>query len=150
MLKKYNNPETSIAYGIGHGGIEIIITLGITYALYVLVSLGVNVFDGVTTKTVLDTIASIENTTIIIAMIERILTLTLHIGLSIFVFKAVKDKKYIWYFLAIILHAITDMPAALYQTGQLSLLFVELWCATLAIISICIGIKLYKGMQKEE
>ena len=35
VLKKRKNRETSISYGIGHGGFEVIFLVGVTYAAYI-------------------------------------------------------------------------------------------------------------------
>ena len=35
VLRKRKNKETSISYGIGHGGVEVILILGLTYIQYI-------------------------------------------------------------------------------------------------------------------
>ncbi len=49
----------------------------------------------------------------------------------------VKNRKLIFYFLAILIHALIDFPAALYQTGTIENIFVvEIIIAIIAVIAI--------------
>ena len=42
VLKKRNNKETSISYGIGHGGVEVMLILGLTFITYISYSFMIN------------------------------------------------------------------------------------------------------------
>lgn len=152
LLKKFDQTkEMSIAYGIGHGGIECLLTLGVTYLLYSLALLGVSFGDETVTNSLLVSINSIDLTILPIAVIERILAMCLHIGLSILVYKSTTDKKYFYlFFVAILIHMIADIPAGLYQGGLLtSLIAVELITAVIAITTLFVAIKIYKNMEEE-
>lgn len=151
LLKDYKEIETSVGYGIGHGGIECILTLGITYLLYTIVILGGSLGDSVADAAVISTISSININIIPLAIIERVLAITLHIGLSILVFGAVNYKKYRYLFVvAILIHMIADIPAGLYQAGAItSLLIVELLTAVVSVSTIVLAIIFYKKMEEE-
>lgn len=152
LLKKFDKTkDMSVAYGIGHGGIECVLTLGVTYLLYSLALLGVSFGDDTITNSLLKTINGIDLTIVPLAVCERIFAMCLHIGLSIFVYKSTTNKKYFYFFpLAIIIHMIADIPAGLYQAGYItSLVIVEGFTCVYAIAVLLIGIKLYKGMEEE-
>jgi uncharacterized membrane protein YhfC len=59
------------------------------------------------------------------AALERLITMLVHIGLSLVVWRAVERRQIGFLALAILLHAVVDFPAGLYQAGQLSGLAVE-------------------------
>ena len=79
-------------------------------------------------------IMSITPGTACLAGAERIFAMLLHVGLSVLVFYAVKQSRPLWYVLAIALHALFDVPAALYQFGALPNVYVVE--AILAVYSI--------------
>ena len=129
VLRKRKNRETSISYGIGHGGFEVILILGLTYIQYIAYAVMINTG---TFGTVIEQVASqapeqlgsVESVVSLltgfsfadfgIAFVERIFAVLFHIGASILVFYSCKDKKHFWlYPLAIILHTGMDFVAAL-------------------------------------
>ena len=133
VLRKRKNRETSISYGIGHGCGEAMILLGITYIEYIVFAVMINLG---TFQTVIDQataqapdqintvyalagqIASFSMASLGVALFERVFAVLFHIGASILVFYACKDKKKTWlYPLVIILHTAMDFIAALTLTG---------------------------------
>lgn len=78
----------------------------------------------------------------------------LHIGLSILVFYACKDKKKIWLFpLAIILHTLTDFTAALniVKVANFSIWELEVIIAAFGTITFCSAyFLLYKKDSEEQ
>ena len=69
-----------------------------------------------------DTIAAFSLSDIGIAFVERVFAVLFHIGASILVFYACKDKKHFWlYPLAIILHTGMDFIGGLYIFNVISL-----------------------------
>lgn len=55
--------------------------------------------------------------------IERIFAMMIHMSLSVIILYAVKERKYIYYVLAILIHAVINFPAALYQVGAIKNIF---------------------------
>jgi len=129
VLRKRKNRETSVSYGIGHGGVEVILLLGNTYFTYlvfaVLINLGVfrTLIDKVAEQapgqvdslySLAAQIAGVSFAGMWVGMVERIFAVLFHIGASILVFYACRDKKKFWlYPLAIILHTALDFIAGL-------------------------------------
>lgn len=124
VLKKRKNKETSISYGIGHGGFEVMLILGLTFITYISYSLMINTG---TFKVVIDQainqapdqadqlyalagqLASFSVSDLAVSIVERIVAFLYHVGASILVFYACKEKKYLWlYPLAIVIHTVLD------------------------------------------
>ena len=151
LLKNHKEKNISVGYGIGHGGIECVLTLGTSYLLYTLVILGVSLGDPSTDAIALQAINSIQTTIIPVAVLERIVSIILHISLSIFVYKAAnKTESFYLYPVAILLHMVSDIPAGLYQAGLItSVMLVELLIAIITIVIFIFAIKMYKNMKDE-
>lgn len=149
-LNRYDTKEISVGYGIGHAGVECILTLGITYLLYVIVLAGGSLGDSATNLSIIQTIDMIDTSLVPIAMLERIIAMCTHVGLSILVFKAVRYQgSFYLYIVAILLHLITDIPAALYQFGMIqSIILVEVITMIIALIILFFGIRTYKTLEK--
>lgn len=129
LLRKRTNRETSISYGIGHGGIEVVFVLGLTYFQFLSYAMMLNngTFGTVVAQvaekapeklsqvqSVIDSLTGFTFTTLLAAAVERVFAVLFHIGASILVFYACKDKKKFWlYPLAILLHTAMDFVAAL-------------------------------------
>lgn len=161
VLKNRTNKETGISHGIGHGGFEvmfILVSLGVqnlTYAAMinggtfgVLLNQGVlSEADIATLNAIPEQLASWSLGMTVIWILERVFAMLLHVGLSIIVFNAVKQKKIGLLFLAIALHMIIDTAPALYQKGVMSLITTEIVIAIMTIVFFVIiyGIFYKKG-----
>lgn len=143
FLKKYDNPKDSITYGIGHGGIESILVLGIMSISSIAMAKMIN--DGTLMQSLnglsegqLNSI-NLQVTSLsqygffkmLLEVFERIIVMALHISLSVVVFYAVHRKKIAYLFLAILFHSIFDIPAALFQCGIIT----HLWLAEIILFA---------------
>ena len=133
VLKKRKNRETSISHGIGHGCFEVIFIMGVAYVTYIAYAIMINtgtfgtVVDQVMSqdpdqaealKAVASGIASFPFVNLVLGIVERIFAVLFHIGASIIVFYACKDKSRFWlYPLAILLHTAMDFVAGLTSAG---------------------------------
>lgn len=147
LLKKYEERETAFSYGIGHGGMEAILTVGANYLVLAVASLAIGTSSEGQYTAVLPALAGITPGICAIALLERISAMIFHISASVIVFTAARERKRIWYYpLAILLHALLDVPALLFQRGMLPLLVVE---AIVILFSVNLGafaLKLYKSL----
>lgn len=137
VLKNRTNKETSISYGIGHGGIEVVFILGLTYVNYIIYAIMINtgLFQTIVDQVIaqapdqvsqIDQIVSLLTTfsgaSVMIAVVERVFAVMFHIGASILVFYACRDKGKFWlYPLAILLHTAMDFVAGLVIFNVLSI-----------------------------
>lgn len=127
ILKPYRRWEDGVAFGIGHGGIEAILIGGATALQNLIFALSINkgTFEGqFAGKLPTYMIEGIRSSLInaptyhfLIGGIERLFALCIQVGLSVLVLYGVKNKKYIYLLYAILLHALVDFPAALFQKG---------------------------------
>ena len=133
VLKKRKNRETSISHGIGHGGFEVMYLMGVSYATYIVYAVMINsgtfgtVVDQVmaqapdqadTLVVVANGIASFSFANLALSIVERVFAVLFHIGASIIVFYACRDKGRLWlYPLAILLHTAMDFIAGLTTVG---------------------------------
>ncbi|MCJ7841573.1 YhfC family intramembrane metalloprotease [Lederbergia sp. NSJ-179] len=143
VLKKYRDWKDGLSFGLGHGGFEAVVLVGIS-------SIGTLVMAIMINNGSFDSILSVDPSLQIVkdqltgsaalvwlGGIERISAIAIQLGLSILVMYGVKNRKIIFYFLAILIHAIIDFPPALYQTGMIENIFVvEIIIAIIAVIAI--------------
>ena len=126
VLRKRTQRETGLSHGIGHGGFEAMFILGITYIEYFAFALLLNqglfvelliepVKDSLSSDAIAQITGIVEQITTFtaatmgLALVDRLLAVAYHIGASIIVFYAVKDKKKWWlYPLSIIIHTVID------------------------------------------
>ncbi|MBR6473385.1 MAG: YhfC family intramembrane metalloprotease [Firmicutes bacterium] len=153
VLRNRRNRETAISYGIGHGGIEVIIVLCMTYITYIVYAVMINtgtfqaLIDQVAAEmpsqtdamyALADQIPRIGILDIGAAMIERVFAFLFHVGASILVFYAARDKGRFWlYSLAIVLHTAMDFIAGLYtfKIIEISMPALEAIIAVLGILT---------------
>lgn len=162
VLTKHPNKETAVTYGVGHGGIECILVLGVTYIQYY--AYGQLINNGSMDKMLsaykdssqsvdalnqlITNIKGVTQMTCYMADLERISAMMVQVALSILVFQAVyvAGKKYM-YWVAVALHFLMDVPAALYQKGVLKLLPTEIILFVYAALVLALGVKIYQGLK---
>ncbi|EMB91392.1 YhfC family intramembrane metalloprotease [Streptococcus mutans] len=111
----------AIGYGLGHGGIELLL-LGVLQLLNFLL-ISQMIASGQTegfSQIVIKQTESLTPLSIFLPVFERLIALAVQILLSIWVYLAVKKKQVNLYVMAIIWHALIDLPAMLYQEKILS------------------------------
>lgn len=137
VLRKRRNRETAISYGIGHGGFEVILILGFTYIQYIAyaVMLNTGTFGALIDQVASQAPGQLANVEAVVSLltgfsfadlginfVERVFAVLFHIGASILVFYACRDKKRFWlYPVAIVLHTGMDFIAALNVFNVISL-----------------------------
>ena len=129
MKKEPATPLPGVAYGVGHGGAEMLIIFGITMISNLVISILINsgqadaLFSKAPAEAAaqvqaqLDSLQSVTAGTWLVGLWERFSALLLQLGLSVLVWVAVrKGGKWLWLFpAAIFLHAIVDAGAVLLQ-----------------------------------
>lgn len=139
VLRKRKQRETGLSHGIGHGGFEALFILGITYIEYFVFAIMLNqgsfvelmiepVKDTLTPEVVkqitgiVEQITTFSAATMGVALVDRLIAVLYHIGASIMVFYAVKDKKKWWlYPLSILIHTVIDGLLGLQLAGVFEL-----------------------------
>lgn len=103
LLKKQRGVMDGVAFGVGHGGIEAVVIMGVT-ALFSLLSGG-----GITET---------DPSLVLAGGFERLFMLAAQIGFSVMVLKAVREKKPLWLLLAFVVHTLLAFAIA-YSAGYL-------------------------------
>lgn len=152
MKKESTKPLPGVAYGVGHGGVEMLIIFGITMINNLVISALINsgqadaIFAKVPEEAAgqlqvqLDQLQTMGAGTLLVGLWERISALILHLGLSLLVWVAVrKGGKWLWIFpAAIALHALVDAGAVLLQKSA-GMVTLELIVMAEAIAVAAIG-----------
>ena len=138
LLKKRKQRETSISYGLGHGGIaEVSVLMTYSMITYMIYAAMINSGE---IKTIVDQVKELAPSqlsqvesiikqltdfsalSLLPMIIERVFAVMFHVGASILVFYACKDKKKFWlYPLAIVLHGLIDMYGGLMLAEVISI-----------------------------
>ena len=141
-MKKQLNLPNALMYGVGHGGIEAILIVGLASVSNLVTSIMINAgtleaslgaLDQATKEATLTQLSALWTTPsyqFFLSGIERIVAVTLHIALSVLVFQAVKRGKKRYWFLAFAIHVGVDF-ATVIAANYLNLVLVEVMLAVL-------------------
>ena len=141
-MKKQLNLPNALMYGVGHGGIEAILIVGLASVSNLVTSIMINAgtleaslgaLDQATKEATLTQLSALWTTPsyqFFLSGIERIVAVTLHIALSVLVFQAVKLGKKRYWFLAFAIHAGVDFVTVV-AANYLNLVLVEVMLAVL-------------------
>ena len=139
--------KPAVAYGIGHGGMEMIAVFALSMVSLLVIAIMVNTgtADTLLAKTPaeaqqqltaqIDQIKTASTGSYLFGLWERLSALTLHVGLSILVWVAVrKGGKWLWLFpAAILLHAFVDFLAVI-LSKSVGMLGLEVIVTVLALL----------------
>ena len=152
IMKKNRTRENAVMYGIGHGGIEILAVILPSIILYLVCAM---LFSRGNTREALAQLNITEETAAaafgytLMAMniIERLLAMLIHIGLTVIVFYGVTNARKGCLPQAIVLHMLADTFPALYQRGVVPLWTVEIWAALCTAAIALAAVKCYHNMK---
>ena len=158
IMKKNRTRENAVMYGIGHGGIEVLTVLLPSMILYLIIAILFSTGDvesalsslKITEETAASALPSVQAAAsfnfglMALNVIERLLAMAIHIGLTVIVYYGVVNAKKIWLPIAILLHMLMDTFAALYQRGVVPLWSVEVWTALWTALTVIIAVMLYR------
>lgn len=124
-MTKSLEKQNAIMYGIGHGGIEAILLIGLTYISNLATAFVINaggldaLLTGMDESTAaaayaqLSQLCTLSPADFLMAGLERISAIMLHIALSWLVYRAVKGRKAAFYLLAVGIHFLVDAGTVL-------------------------------------
>ncbi len=119
LLKNRQNTKNAIAFGVGHGGIEAIIFVGINaIALLFMYTPVVDPF------------------IMIAGGVERLSAISLHIACSVMVMKSVENKKILWFLFALLTHTMFNFVAVMMQHNGFGFLAIESVLLLFAVICV--------------
>jgi len=124
ILKDRLEWKNGIAYGIGHGGFEAIAIVGLANINNLVVSNLINSgqVDSIGAALPAETLAYVTGQLInsppiffVLGGLERIMVIVIHIALSLIVLYGVMNQKNVYWLYAVLLHAMVNIPAVLFQ-----------------------------------
>ena len=163
ILKKNRTRENAVLYGIGHGGIEVLVVLLPAMVSYLVIAI---LFSGGNTEGAMNALkiteetaaaalpsvqaaAAFDSAAAVMNVTERLFAMLIHIGLTVIVYYGVQSAKKGFLPLAILLHMLADTFPALYQRGVIQLWAVELWAALCSAVIVFIAVRLYRNMNEQ-
>ena len=137
LLKKRQQRETSISYGLGHGGVaEVSVIMTYTMISYIAYAALINSGEIATVleqvrelapnqlsqiEDLIKQLTEFSAMSLVTMIIERVFAVMFHVGASIMAFYACKDKKFWLYPLAILIHTLIDMFGGLMLAKVISI-----------------------------
>jgi uncharacterized membrane protein YhfC len=126
LKKRYDGIGTGLSYGIGHGGIEAILLLGVATVNNLVLSVMINEGslpapgDSPQIAAAIEALTNADSFMFLIGGFERASAIVIQISLSLLVWLAVNKGANLLFPAAVVLHALVDVPAILLQIGVLN------------------------------
>ena len=161
MLKRRRDIGDALMYGVGHGGIEVwlVFTLSMVGSLALAFMYSSGAMDlllasdpeqAAAIGATMSALAQASPLDLSAGLFERVVAMLLHIALSVIVFCAVRQKKWLYLLLAIVLHALVDSSTALYVTGLVNTWMIELILALATAFVALIAWRIARGYRQPE
>lgn len=130
VMPEYKERTSAIGYGIGHGGLELLLSGIIGLLLHTPAGFGVEMS--------------------LLWVGERIIALSGHVALSVIVFTGARTHRNYLFPLAILLHGIADIPIGLYKFGSISLPLCDLIFAGCVLVCCFFARLFWVRLSKQE
>lgn len=155
FLTKYEGRQTAITYGIGHGGMECMLLLGVgnlqNYMMAVMIQKNATAAKEVP-DSVINTLSSFTAVSCVLDGISGILFLIIQIGLSIIVFQAYRNeklrKRLMLYAMGI--HFAAYLPNGLYEQGMIPQVVSLLLLLFITLFTLFMASGIYRKMGEKE
>lgn len=160
LMKKSLTKENSLMYGVGHGGAESMIIIGLSYISNIAMSVMINsdmidsMLEGLEgdlkeqTLAQLSTLWTSDPSLFYVAGLERISAFVLQICLSYLIYRCVKEMNPVYYIIAFLLHFVID-AGTIVLSHYLPLMLVEGILLTAVVIIAVFVYKQYKAEPAE-
>ena len=156
ILPKYGEQrETSVTYGIGHAGLECMVSYGITNLMfYITATVLNNAGDAVREfpKETFEEVTSLTLSSCVLDGVSTILFFLLQIGLSIFMFQAYRNEvlcKRLFGF-AMLFHLLAYLPEGFYQEGLIPQGLAVVFLFIIVALQLYVAVVIYKKMGDNE
>lgn len=126
---KLKTPADCVAFGIGHGGIEALLLVGLNVALLGSQS---------------QILASTPSASLMQTGVERVSAMLLHVGLTAFVWHGLCHRQKSWLWAAVFLHGVVDFAAAYLQMKQVDIWTIEWLICGASMLLFAVGMYLLK------
>lgn len=140
LLKKELDRKNGLAYGIGHGGIEAILLVGISYVANIIYSFLINVGANVDIS-LLSQLITTPPTLFLAAGLERVFAIFFHIAAALLVTYGIMKGKKVFILLSLFFHFLLDGVLGMLQILGVSVWGMELWVVFVGTLSLLFIIK---------
>jgi uncharacterized membrane protein YhfC len=146
LLRRDQTVATATMYGLGHGGTESALLVGLSFLALALASelssRGL-IADPLVVGKVQMAMTTVSGSTLLAAVLERVAAVVLNVGLSLTVLQAITRKQVRWVVLAIAIHALVDFLAVLLARHlKVDIFVVEAIMISMALATLGLGISL--------
>ena len=157
ILKKNRTWNEGALVGAGHGGVEAFLlgVMGILTLINMIVlrnvdmsAMGIPAEQLAAAQQQVDAFWASPAYIGLLGFFERVFAITLHIALSVMVLYGIAYKKPLWFWLAVLWHAIVDV-AAVYLMPLIGVLAIEGVVAVMALVSLAILFGLRKKFEMQ-
>ena len=163
FMKNHRSAQNAVMMGLGHGGFEAMALLGAGLLSNALVAVNVNAVGldvfveqatmgnaelAETVRLQIDAIAQSGFGSIALGLFERMIAMAFHVCMSVIVYKSAQKGKFILFPAAILLHALLDSVAVMYQVGvitSLSSVYIPM-----VIMTAAVAVPAYKIVKSEK
>lgn len=137
LMKRFHRWLDGVAFGLGHGGIEAILLVGLSSATNLLVGIGLNSGQGAAGVPP-EVMAQLQRVlietgpeTFFLSGVERVAAIALHIGLSVMIlWGIVAGRKLLFWALAIVIHGMLNLTIVTIAAVA------PLWLAEVALVGL--------------
>ncbi len=161
FMKRDRQKHHILSAGIGHGAFEAIFVVGFTYINNLLIANLINagrieelVSEAISLEQVqvaVNTFISTNSWVFLVAGAERVMTLVIHVAITLLVFRGIKSKKYLKNFgLAIGFHALLDTVVVILLQSSVSVFLVEVVIFAMMMGAIYIIRKILDEWKQED
>ena len=128
FMKKQLSYENAVAFGLGHGGIEALILVGINVmASLIVFQSAANAFS------------------VLLGTLERIFAVIFHVTASLLVMKSIKTANIFYLIIAVFLHALMDSGILLLANMGINFVLLEIILALFSVVMLITALYLKKN-----
>jgi uncharacterized membrane protein YhfC len=152
FMKNKLQIKNGVAYGLGHGGFEAIVLVGLTYINNLVLSLAINSgqFEstfgaplGASAELIRQQLINTDPYLFAVAGLERMMTLVVQVALSLVVLLALRRKNLIYLVYAILLHMLVDFVVVI-LVNRVNVVVSEAAVFVFAVIGLVFILRLWK------
>ncbi len=148
IKEKGQRPNSSVVLGIGHGGVESVVLIGISVAATFFTMLSIRstgvAIPGISLE-MMQQFFAMDWYMPLAGAVERLSAIGIHIGMSVVVWKSVRYRSWKWFLGAVLLHTAYDAIAVIMSLGGTNVWIIEAVFIVFAALSIFWTIRTIKS-----
>ncbi|MDE6592812.1 MAG: YhfC family intramembrane metalloprotease [Oscillospiraceae bacterium] len=161
VMKKSTDPRSAVLYGLGHGGCEAILIIGVTMislciSLSMANSMGFEEFIAMSSggseetagivRAQMEQLVDFGFADGLLALFERLAAITFHTALSVIMFGVLRGKMR-YYPICILIHTLGDVPSAMYQVGLMPLPLTYVFLCITVPLTVWFAVRVCRKMK---